>query len=182
MREMNHRDQIHDQWLVIRCQQADASALDEILSRWQERLFRHAVRLTGDSDAAWDILQDTMIVISRRIRQLTDPAAFPAWAYRIATNQCHDFFRKNQRRYRSIQAYFEQQPTETRRDPASTLDLQEALSRLSGAQQTLLSLRYEEGFSVAEIAGILGIHVGTAKSRLFTARHQLRSLLEGHDE
>jgi len=178
MREMNRRDQIYDQWLVTCCQEADAAALDELMCRWQERLWRHAVRLTGDSDAAWDILQETMVTISRRIHGLVDPAAFPGWAYRIATNQCHDFFRGRQRNRRSMEAYFEQQPTGKERDPASAMDLQAALESLSGPQQTLLSLRYEEGFSIAEIAGILGIQAGTVKSRLFAARERLRSLLE----
>ena len=178
---MNHNDQIYDQLLVVRCQEGDAAALDELLTRWQERLWRHAVRLTGDSEAAWDVLQETMVAISRRITRLGDPAAFPAWAYKIATNQCHDFFRRKHRRHRLTEAFCEQQPVEKQQDHAVVMDLQAALAQLPGAQQTLLSLRYEEGFSVAEIAGILGIRVGTVKSRLFTARQQLRSLLEEQD-
>jgi RNA polymerase sigma factor (sigma-70 family) len=178
---MNHRDQIHDQLLVLRCQEADTAALDELLTRWQERLWRHVVRLAGDAEAAWDILQETMVAISRRIAQLNDPAAFSSWAYRIATNQCRDFLRRKRRHDRLLETYFEQQPPENKRDHASVMDLQAALTRLSGSQQTLLSLRYEEGFSVSEIAGILGIQMGTVKSRLFAARQQLRSLLEVHD-
>lgn len=175
---MNHRDQIYDQWLVLRCQARDADALDELLTRWQERLWRHAARLTGDSEAAWDILQETMVAISRRIAQLVDPAAFPAWAYRIATNQCRDFFRKERRNHRLVETYSEQCLAEKRPDSAAVLDLQAAVKRLSGPQQALLSLRYEHGFSVAEIARILDVHAGTVKSRLFTARQELRSLLE----
>jgi len=182
MPEMNHRDQIHDQLLVMRCQEGDATALDELLTRWQERLWRHAVRLTDDAEAAWDILQETMVAISRRITHLADPAAFSAWAYTIATNQCRDFFRRKQRRHRLVETYFEQEPAERQRDHASVMDLQAALAQLSRPQQTLLSLRYEEGFSVSEIAGILRIQAGTVKSRLFTARQQLRSLLEEHDK
>ncbi len=179
---MNQRDQLYDQLLVLRCQEGDADALDELLTRWQERLWRHAVRLTGDSEAAWDILQETMMAISRRITRLVDPAAFPGWAYRIATNQCHDFFRRNQRHHRLLEAYDERELVENQRDPASVIDLRVALGRLSGPQQTLLSLRYEEGFSEAEIAKILGIQAGTVKSRLFTAGQQLRTLLEEHDK
>ncbi|MCP4645086.1 MAG: sigma-70 family RNA polymerase sigma factor [bacterium] len=181
MPEMDHRDQIHDQLLVMRCREADAGALDELLDRWQERLWRHAVRLTGDSEAAWDILQETMIAVSRRIADLGDPAAFSAWAYKIATNQCRDYFRRQQRRRRLTEAYTDQRPTDTERDHASVMDLQAAMTQLTGPQQTLLSLRYEEGFGVAEIADVLGIHEGTVKSRLFTARQQLRTLLEEHE-
>jgi len=179
---MNHRDQIHDQWLVVRCQEADAAALDELLTRWQERLWRHAVRLAGDSEAAWDILQEAMVAISRRITRLADPAAFPAWAYKITTNQCRDHFRKKHRQRRTIEAYYERQPVVEQRDHASVMDLRSAMKELPGPQQTLLSLRYEEGFSVAEIAGILGIQEGTVKSRLFNARQRLRSFLEERDK
>lgn len=178
---MNHRDQIGDQVLVMRCQEGDVVALDELLVRWQERLWRHAVRLTGDSEAAWDILQETLMAISRRIGSLSEPASFSAWAYRITTNRCHDFFRRKQRHRRLADVLFEQPPVEVQRDHGLALDVQDAMARLSGPQQMLLTLRYEEGFSVKEIAGILGIRAGTVKSRLFTARRQLRSLLEDHE-
>jgi RNA polymerase sigma-70 factor (ECF subfamily) len=176
--KMNHRDHIYDQILVLRSREADASALDELLTRWQERLWRHARRLTGDSEIAWDILQETMFMISRRIACLEDPAAFSAWAYRIATNLCHDYFRKT-RRERTIKALYEQPSGRNNsRDPVAALDLKEALAELSGPEQTLISLRYEEGFSVKEMADILGIPAGTVKSRLFTARQTIRSLIE----
>jgi len=175
---MNHREQVYDQWLVQRCQEGDAEAFDELMSRWQERLWRHAVRLTGDVDAAWDILQETMLAISKGMSRLADPAAFPGWAYRIATNQCRALFRRNSSRQQTLEAYLESQPVEATPDAAAALDLQDALKRLSHAQQTLVSLRYEEGFSVGEIAGVLGIQPGTVKSRLFAARRQLRALLE----
>lgn len=178
MPDMNGREQIYDQWLVQRCQEGDARAFDELMSRWQERLWRHAVRLTGDTDAAWDILQETMLAISGGLGRLVEPAAFPGWAYRIATNRCRALFRRNRSRRQSLEAYLESQPVEIAPDAAAALDLQAALKKLSHAQQTLVSLRYEEGFSVGEIAGILGIQPGTVKSRLYAARQQLRALLE----
>jgi RNA polymerase sigma-70 factor (ECF subfamily) len=180
---MNHSDQVYDQWLVMRCRDGDAAALDELLVRWQERLWRHAVRITGDNDAAWDILQESLLLISRGLGRLLDPAAFPAWAYRIATNQCRDFLRKKRARHLSMEAYLDQQTPLNRqaRESLPAIDVQTALKRLSAPQQTLISLRYEEGFGVAEIAGILGIQAGTVKSRLFTARQQLRALLEDYN-
>jgi RNA polymerase sigma-70 factor (ECF subfamily) len=172
MTVMDHRDQVYDEWLVLRCQSGEATALDELITRWQERLWRHAVRLTGDPDTAWDVLQETMMAISRGIERLVEPAAFPSWAYRIATNQSLSHLRRKRRQQISIESYFNEQPTD------QAIDLQAALKQLSNAQQALVSLHYEEGFSVAEIAGILGIHAGTVKSRLYAARQQLRTLLE----
>jgi len=176
---MDHRDYIYDQILVLRCREADVAALDELLIRWQERLWRHAMRLTGDYEASWDILQETMMAISRRISHLSDPAAFWAWAYRITTNQCRDYFRKKKRRERLIEALYQQPwPTGSVRKDEGTLDLRAALATLPGAQQALLTMRYEEGFSIDEIAHILGIPAGTVKSRLSTARQNLRSLIK----
>jgi RNA polymerase sigma-70 factor (ECF subfamily) len=175
---MDHRDQIYDQWLVVRCQENDVEALDELLSRWQERLWRHAVRITGDAEAAYDILQETMMTISRSLGGLVDPAAFPGWAYRIATNKCRDFFRRNRRHRLKMEAYINQPAGQEDVDPAAALDLHAALKKLPAPEQTLVSLRYEEGFSVAEIADILGTNTGTVKSRLHRARQRLRSLLE----
>ena len=58
-------------------------AITELVERWQDRLWRLALSLTDDEQAAWDVLQEARMVISRRIGRLGDPAAFPAWAYRI---------------------------------------------------------------------------------------------------
>lgn len=177
---MNHREQVYDQWLVLRCQGGDVTALDELIRRWQERLWRHAFRLTSDPEGAWDVLQETLFAISRGIGGLVEPAAFPGWAYRIATNQCHDFLRRKRRQRLSMESFFNEQPVELKHNPSSlrAMDLREAITHLPPALQTLLALRYEEGFSVAEIAGILEIHEGTVKSRLYTARQHLRAQLE----
>lgn len=177
---MNSKEQIYDHWLVTRCQEGDTEALDELLIRWQERLWRHAARLTGNTETAWDVLQESLFAISRMILKLKDPGSFSSWAYRIATNRCHDHFRRQQRQRISMEAYAEQQLAQTNPLPEkhNSLDLKNALRRLPGPQQMLVSLRYDEGFSVAEIAGILGIQEGTVKSRLYTARQHLRALLE----
>lgn len=84
-RRMNQNERINDELLVIRAQEGAVEALSELIQRWQDRLWRLAWRLTDDEQAAWDVLQEAWIVISRRIRRLDDPAAFPAWAYRITT-------------------------------------------------------------------------------------------------
>ena len=167
--------------LVLRCQQGDAGAFDELVGRWQERLWRHAWRLTGSRDAAWDAIQEAWITVCRDIRGLRDPAAFPSWAYRITSNRCHDWIRKESRQRRTDRAYAEQADrveNETRGARHRSADLEEALARLPGRDRAILSLRYEEEFDVAEIAKILQIPPGTVKSRLYYARERLRHYLE----
>ena len=178
---MNRRERATDELLVLRCQEGDAGAFDELIGRWQERLWRHAWRLTGSRDDAWDALQEAWITVCRDIRGLKDAAAFPTWAYRITSNRCHDWIRKQGRQRRADEAYAEQADcveNETRGGHQWSADLDEALMRLPGRDRAILSLRYEEDFGVAEIAKILQIPPGTVKSRLHYARERLRHYLE----
>ncbi len=183
MLEMDHRNQIYDQWLVERCKGEDSAAFDELLERWQERLWRHALRLTGQAEAAWDILQETCLIISRKIHQLDDAASFSGWAYRIASNQCRDWFRRERHRRQGVQGYIEwlQHAEQQGADCDRHADVREALTQLETPDQTIISLRYDEGFSVDEIAGILAVPSGTVKSRLYHARKRLRTVMEESD-
>ena len=178
---MNRRERTTDELLVLRCQEGDADAFDELVGRWQERLWRHAWRLTGNKDAAWDVLQEAWIAVTRDIRRLEDAAAFPGWVYRITGNKCRDWIRRQGRRRRADEAYADQAhrvENETRDAQQCSAGLKEALEQLPGHHRAILALRYEEGFDVAEIAEILRIPPGTVKSRLYYARQRLRRYLE----
>jgi RNA polymerase sigma-70 factor, ECF subfamily len=182
---MNLRDRLNDELLVLRCQEGDADAFELLVGRWQRRLWRHAWRLTGDETAAWDVMQETWIGISGGLRRLKDASAFPAWAYRIVSNKCRDSIR-HQRRQREAQDTYTEWMRREDRETATTEErhgnLRDALDQLSGPDRAVLSLRYEEDFDTAEIAGILGIPEGTVKSRLFYARGRLRKYLEKDHE
>jgi RNA polymerase sigma-70 factor (ECF subfamily) len=178
---MNQKERINDELLVIRAQEGAVEALAELVERWQDRLWRLAWRLTDDEQAAWDVLQEAWIVISRRIGRLGDPAAFPAWAYRITSNKSRDWIRRRQRMRRADEAYGERwREVENggNHTERQHVDLREALADLPGCDRAILSLRYEDGFSTAEITEILGIPPGTVKSRLHYARQRLRRFLE----
>ena len=156
-------------------------AFAELIDRWQERLWRHAWRLTGDEQAAWDALQESWIGISRNLRRLADASAFPGWAYRIVSNKCRDWIRREARRRKATQAYAEESWSSHPPAPVGggRVDrLREALAQLSGPDRAMLSLRYEEGFDTAEISEILCIPTGTVKSRLYHARQRLRDHME----
>lgn len=178
---MNQNERINDELLVIRAQEGVAEALQELVDRWQDRLWRLAWRLTDDEQAAWDVLQEAWIVISRQIRRLADPAAFPAWAYRITSNKSRDWIRRRQRVRRADEAYAHQWRVTDAGSHSSFGDLREALADLSGCDRAILSLRYEDDFSINQIAEILAIPPGTVKSRLHHARQRLRRHLEDDD-
>jgi RNA polymerase sigma-70 factor (ECF subfamily) len=173
---MNPVEQITDEILVMDARNGDREAFDKLVSRWQKRLWRHALNLTGLTGAAWDISQESWLDIVRGLARLNDPARFGPWAYRIVSNKAHDW---RCRRGREGTA-----PPEPQGAPAATggpgaletaCDIHDLLHRLSAPARTLLTLYYLEGFSLAEIAGILGTPEGTVKSRLHSARIEFRS-------
>jgi RNA polymerase sigma-70 factor (ECF subfamily) len=172
---------LHNEDLVLRCQGEDAAAFEELVSRWQVRLWKHAVRLTQDQDAAWDVVQDSWLAIIKGIGGLDVPAAFPAWAFRIVSNKCADWVRKRQRWRKNAEEIASETETVSRHPmgPLQQADsLTVALRSLPGDRRAILALRYVEGFGVNEISAILEIPPGTVKSRLYHARNQLKRIME----
>jgi RNA polymerase sigma-70 factor, ECF subfamily len=181
---MDLRERITDEWLVLRCQEGDVAAFEQLVDRWQQRLWRHAWRLTGDENAAWDVLQEVWMGISRGLRRLVEPAAFPGWAYQIVSHKCRDWLRRH-RRQRQIEELYREEVKESydlAPDQQPYASLKEALAQLSGPDRAIIALRYEDGFGPAEIGDILGVPEGTVKSRLYYARKRLRNYLEENDE
>ena len=91
-------DPAYDELLVLRSQDGDRGALDELVNRWQGRLFRHACRLTANPDSARDAVQEAWIAIVRGLPRFDGRAKFSTWAYRVATNACLDELRRRNRR------------------------------------------------------------------------------------
>ncbi len=175
----DRREQLLDEMLVRRAQGGEREAFEELIGRWQERLWRHARFLTGHDDAAWDVLQETWIALVQGLRKLHDASRFRAWAYRVVSFKCADWHRGQTRRRRTAEQAPEPppQPSMAGAIDAAT-DLGQAMGRLSGEHRAILGLRYLEDFDLTEIAGILDIPVGTVKSRLHYAKQQLRKILE----
>jgi len=175
------RDQIHDELLVIRCQQGDKEAFDELVGRWQKRLWNYAFKVTGSESAAWDIVQETWYSIVKGIRKLSDVSVFPRWAFRIANNKCIDRLRKRQLQSRlngQLVEHAQRQPDENRGSDGKTESLMAAVEKLSPDRRALLTLRYHEGFDIGQIAEILDVPEGTVKSRLHRTVNELRQLVE----
>ena len=176
------RDRVIDELLVVRCQEGRRECFEMLIRRWQRRLWRYARTLTGSSDAAWDVTQETWIAILRQIRKLTDPAWFGAWAHRIVRNKSADHCRRAGRQRNLAEAVAERERAKDNPGREGHGDaVAEALRRLPPDRQELLTLRYGGDLNVVEIAVILGIPAGTVKSRLHHAREQLRRILEGDE-
>jgi len=160
-------------------QSGRVEALELLVSRWQQRLWRYACRLTGDAEAAWDVTQEAWLGIVRGITRLGDPARFRPWAFRIVTNKANDWIRKSARA-----AQGPADPADGRRqaDNETTDELHAILQRLPEKSRTVLTLYYLEEFALADVARILRIPRGTVKSRLHTARAEFKRLWQRRDQ
>ena len=165
-------EQLVDEILVMDCQGGSVKALEILVSRWQKRLWRYAYNLTGDTDAAWDITQDSWLGIIKGLRKLHDPANFKAWAYRITTNKSIDWIRKSKAEKQISIEELQDHQLEAKHDTG----VKELLEKLNIRKQVVLSLYYFEQLSVPEISVALKIPKGTVKSRLHSARKELKEL------
>jgi len=178
MKMKDPKQQIIDEIIVMDCQGGSTEAFQLLVSRWQKRLWQHAFRLTSDSQAAWDITQQSGHDIIKRLPKLHDPANFKAWAYRITTNKSIDWIkRKTSARQMQIES-LDCLPAEAKSDTG----IKELLDKLSAANKAVLSLYYFEQLSISEISLAPGIPQGTVKSRMHNARKELKELWQQNFE
>ena len=179
-------EQIVDEILIMDCQSGRVKALEMLVSRWQKRLWRYAFHLAGDSEAAWDITQESWLGIIRGISRLNDPARFRSWAYKIVTNKTCDWIRKNG----TVKKAAVEAPGKLRAEEVQDhrgvenkdTGVRELLEKLDMRKKVVLSLYYFEELSVPEISTALKIPNGTVKSRLHNARKELKELWQKHCE
>ena len=177
-----HRDRktVEDELLVIAAKRSDAGALDALIRRWHQPLLRFLRSLCGDADTAQDLLQETCIGIARGIRKLKDPAAFPKWAFTLASRRYADFVRKEVRR-REAHSTLRDEVDHTPAVPSELAKrLAEALDGLRPGDRQLLCQAYIEEIPQHELGALLGVPLGTIKSRLFHAKRKLREKISKH--
>ena len=172
--------------LVERARTGDRSAFEALLDRWLEQAFRIALAILGREADARDATQDAFLAW-RELPKLRDPERFDAWLSRIVVNSCRGV-RRGRRRVTIREISLDDVPSHA--EPASEFDtawgeqlasldaIEHAFERLPVPERAILVLHHLEHRSVVEIAEVLGIPVGTAKSRLFAARHALERALE----
>lgn len=183
--------------LIQAAQSGDVNAYNALVLRYQEQAFNVAYRIMGDADSAADATQEAFISAFRAMHRFRG-GSFRAWLLRIVTNACYDELRRRKRRpSASLEAlYVEDASPEPQGSLASRtehpenyvqrMELQAAimncLQALSEDQRVVAVLSDIEGFSYEEIARIVGVALGTVKSRLSRARSSLRDCLQGFEE
>jgi len=174
--------------LVERARRGDLEAFESIVRDRMGAVYRLALAITGNEADAADATQDAFVAAWKQIRSLKDAARLEAWLGRIAVNSARMVVRARRRRsvreIRTIDGLgtaataahstVHIAPSPAERDGQT---LAAALDRLDPDQRAILALRHLEGRGIPEIATILGVPEGTAKSRLFTARKALARAL-----
>lgn len=172
----------YNEWLVVRSQDGEADAFDELIRAWQPRLYRYALNRIRDKEAAHDVLQECLVSISKSLDKLSDPAAFPKWSFRIMEFRCVDWLRKTIRErevfsdseanFEAIDSGFDQSSVDLQHS------IQDVLKKIDVKLAQVLRLYYLESFSIDEIAEIITVPRGTVKSRLYYARKIVAQALE----
>jgi RNA polymerase sigma-70 factor, ECF subfamily len=164
----------------------DLDAFEQFFVRYRTPIYRTAYGLTGDRQAAEEILQDTFArAYQRRTTLLPDVSPLP-WLHRVALNLCYS--RLGRRRLAqepigdSVVALLRDrsvEPAERAEQHELRAIVREGVAALPPKHQSVVVLYYLHGLSLQETSQILGVRLGTVKSRLHYALRGLRSHLEG---
>ncbi|MDQ2673824.1 MAG: RNA polymerase sigma factor [Chloroflexota bacterium] len=170
-----------DSELVERAQRGDREAFGLLAVPLGDRLFAVATRILRDDDLAADATQQALVSIWRDLRQLRDLTRFDAWSYRVLVRACYAE-RRRERRWSPALHVLPGAPVGDVADGTSFVvdrdQLERAARRLSIDHRAVVVLRYYLDLPHAEIADLLGIPVGTVRSRLRYALLGLRAALD----
>jgi RNA polymerase sigma-70 factor (ECF subfamily) len=177
---------IDTETLIRRCQRGDRLAIEALVRRYQNYVYRLCCLVMRNEQDAEDMTQETFIRACRALPrfEIREGISFEAWLYRIAVNCCRSRMR---RKWFQVLPWPEPAPplvADADRSPDRVLEQDERRSEILDVVHTLnekhklvIILRYYSGLSNEEIARTLDIPSGTVRSRLHTARQRLKALL-----
>ena len=165
--------------LVERSKGGDLTAFEELVVMYQKQIYNLSYRMMGSEEDACDMTQEAFLKAFKSIRKFNGKSSFGTWVYRIAVNVCIDELRKR-KRVKLYPVVHNDNPedgsgkliTDTGDLPEDRIErretreqVQRAINRLAEEHRVMIILRDIQGRSYQEIAGILGLNIGTVKSR-----------------
>lgn len=184
---------VDDSELVRRCQTGQLSCLDALVDRYQTPLYTMCRKLTGSTSEADDLFQDTWVRAMRGIGRFRPGERFLPWLLSICVNRYRDQYRTRKRWRHRILNHWDQpradmavsrvqsedhKPDEALEHREVVATVRRAVDALDDVHRLPVLLHYFQQLSIAEIAEILDIPVGTVKTRLAAARRKLKPLVE----
>ena len=187
--------ELDDQRLIELLRVGDERAYEELLTRFQQPVYTLSLRLLNDEGEASDVVQEVFLKVFRNIGHFRGQSSLKTWIYRITVNEAHNarrwFFRHRRREveldtdpYRT-RGWREAIPDNTRSPFEVAFDheqagiIQAALDRINPVFRSAVVLRDITDLSYEDIAEILGVSLGTVKSRILRGREALREELKG---
>ena len=171
-----------DDELVRRYLAGDQAAFTALVDRHQRRVYNLALRMLGREEDAKDATQDAFLNALRKLSSFRGQAAFTTWMHRVTLNTCYDILRRRKREP-LLDEPAEDVPSRATPDPAGAVadavDVRRALLLVPEEFRAVLVLHDVQDLAYEDIAEILGIPVGTVKSRLHRGRLALARLLPG---
>lgn len=189
MREDNRNE---TRQIIDRALAGDQKAYEEIVKEYHERIYHFIYKMVKDGAQAQDLTQVTFIKAFRALASFNSEYAFSTWLYKIAANNCIDYFRKKKLRTYSLDtpiqgkdgelqrdyADFEQNPEKELISRERDMHIEEAINSLPEKYRAAILLRHAQDKSYEEIAEELSLPLGTVKVRIFRAREMLKKKLK----
>ncbi|HEU5125602.1 MAG TPA: sigma-70 family RNA polymerase sigma factor [Verrucomicrobiae bacterium] len=181
--------------LVDRARRGDLGAYDELVQRYQQRVYATVYHMTSNHEDANDLAQEAFIKAYQALKSFKGGSSFYTWVYRIAVNKTINFLKQRKNRthlsLNDLDFNAENDPDlvaltsdKTPRREANLTELQEklneAMQQLSEQHRLVVTLHDVQGLSHEEIAAIMECNIGTVRSRLFYARQQLQGYLSDY--
>lgn len=186
---------LEDLCLVERLRAGSESAYEDLIGRFQQPVFVLALRLLNDQSDACDVVQEVFLKVFRNIGSFRGQSTLKTWIYRITVNEAHNarrwFFRHRRREveldtsaedarsWKDIIPDGSRSPFETAFDHEQHAMIEAALSRINPIFREAVVLRDIADLSYEEIAEVVGVSLGTVKSRILRGREALREELVG---
>jgi RNA polymerase sigma-70 factor (ECF subfamily) len=186
---------VAEQDLVSRAQRGDLPAYDELVRRYQERVYATVYHMTSNHEDANDLAQETFIKAFQALKSFKGGSSFYTWVYRIAVNKTINFLKQRKHRAQmsldDLDFNVEHDPDlvalisdKTPRRDINLAELQEklnaAMQKLSEPHRLVVTLHDIQNLPHEEIARIMDCNIGTVRSRLFYARQQLQAHLSDY--
>lgn len=180
---MKNTSKLIDKRLVEAYQSGDKNSLNTLVERWHLNFCKISYLIVKDADIAKDIAQESWKTIFLKLNDLKDSEKFGSWAISIVNRKSIDFLRGNKRVLQRKEDYQrevkkEELLCENEEPIIDEGKLKSVITQLPENQQIIIKLFYVQEYTLKEIAELLNISVGTAKSRLFHAREKIKMNLK----
>jgi len=178
-------DNLSDKQVIERVLNGDKDSYGILVDRYAGLVYRLALNILADCDAAEDVTQETLMIAYENLQCLKNPSSFASWIAVITKNQCHKVRRKKGANTLVSLDYLVDigiEPGDHGNSPSLDKEMAIALRRivtkLPKKYREILDLRYAEGFSYKKLSDFLGITMSAVKSRLYHAKKELLKRLK----